>query len=132
MGEVMSDNQVATTADGLSELSGYVHDEWFSLKAVEQSAGCDHVTIELVRGDVVRERLGWQSIEMGDDPAGTLIIRKVRGMKVYDEAQTGNYEVDYLTATENGAIVQLHATIPLRIDFRVDEIDVEFVPAPES
>jgi hypothetical protein len=87
------------------------------------------VKIELLRASVVRERFGWESIAMSTECAETLIIRQVRSMEVDDEARVGNYQVDFLTVDEDGRVVQLHATIPLRIDFRVDAIDVEFRPA---
>jgi hypothetical protein len=69
--------------------------------------------------------MGWRSV-MGDEPVGTLVIRNVGGMAINDEAQIGGYEVDYLIAAED-RVLRLHATIPLRIDFRVGAIAAEFV-----
>jgi hypothetical protein len=125
----VSDGYVARTSDALEELTGLVHDAWFNLQEIEYAADPGEVRIELVHGAVVRERFGWESIAMSTERAGTLIVRKVRSMEVDDGAQVGDYEVDYLTVEEAGRVVQLHATIPLRIDFHVDEIDVSFLPA---
>jgi hypothetical protein len=128
LGEV-SDDYVARTPDALEELTGLVHDEWFNVHDIEYMADRGEVKLELLRASVVRKRFGWESLAMSTERAGTLIVRKVRSMEVDDEAQVGDYEVDYLTGDEAGRVVQLHATIPLRIDFHVDEIDVSFLPA---
>jgi hypothetical protein len=125
----VSDDYVARTPEALEELTGLVHDEWFNFDDIEYIADHGEVKLGLLRASVVPERFGWESLAMSTEPAGTLIIRKVRSMEVRDEARVGDYQVDYLTVAEAGRVVQLHATIPLRIDFHVDEIDVSFLPA---
>ncbi|HEX7299233.1 MAG TPA: hypothetical protein VF257_09500 [Solirubrobacteraceae bacterium] len=121
----------ATTSDALRELSGFVHDAWFSLDDVAHAAERGEVRVPLLRGEEQRGRWGGRSTVMGGESVGTLVIRNVRAMAIDDEAQVGDYEVDYLAAIEDGRLLQLHATIPLRIDLQVSEIDVEFVP-PEN
>jgi hypothetical protein len=46
----VSDRCAATSSEALRELSGYVHDAWFSLEEVEHTPDSDEVRIELLRG----------------------------------------------------------------------------------
>jgi hypothetical protein len=123
---------VAETPAALGELSSRIHDRWFRLDDVEYVRARREVSIPLVLGAEQRGRLGWRSIVMGTEPAGALCVREVAQLEIADPEGVGEYEVDRLTVARSGAglVVRLHATIPLRIDFIVDRLEVEFVPPP--
>ena len=109
-------------------MSSLVHDAWSSLEDVDCDAASGEVVIPLVHGVKTGERFGWQSFVMGNQPVGSLLIKKVRALEVDDSPQVGDYEVSHLAVVDDH-VVQLYATIPLRIDFHVDGVEVEFIPA---
>lgn len=126
----MSGEARARTPDALGDITDVVHDLWFTVDDIQFREERREVVVPIVLPGEQRGRLGWRSIVKGADLAGTLTVRHVARLDVLDEARVGDYEVDYLEATdvEQHLVVRLHATIPLRVDFYVDEIDVEFVP----
>jgi hypothetical protein len=126
----VSNGYRATTPEALEYLTGLIHDVWFDLADVVRTPERREVTIPLVHGAEKRGRFGWRSTVMGTRSAGVLVVRNVREIEVDDQARVGDYEVDRVVVIENhdARVLQLHATIPLRFDFYVDDIDVEFVP----
>jgi hypothetical protein len=121
----------ARTRDALGELTDALHDLWFTVDDIAFHEERREVVVPIVLPAEQRGRFGWRSIVKGTDPAGTLVVSHVARLDIHDEAGVGDYELNYLEATdaEQQAVVRLHATIPLRVDLYVDEIDVEFVPA---
>jgi hypothetical protein len=126
---VSADQVIAKNVEELEELSGWVHDAWFDLEQLHFTADEAEATLPVLGFEERRGRLlGFSSYNMTDEQIGTLAIRNVRAVHVQDEAEVRYYSIGYLTAVEDGRVVQLHANIPLRVDFRVDAVHVEFTP----
>jgi hypothetical protein len=124
---VSVDQVVATTEEELAELSGWVHDVWFDLDDLHLAPEDAEVTLPLFGIEEHRSRfLGLRYFQMSDERIGTLVVRNVRAVHVEDEARVRYYDIGHLTAVEDGGVVQLHANIPLRVDFQVDAVNVQF------
>jgi hypothetical protein len=120
-------SHIATTPSGLYDLTGLVHDAQFELDDLRYEVKDGVVEIPLTEPIEEAARFGWHVLKSGVAPGAMLCIHAVKGLKINDEARVGDYLIDQIWCEEvdGQQTIVLEATIPLRIEFAVEAINVE-------
>lgn len=121
---------VTTTAEELAEISSALHDEWFLLDQLEHDV--DHAELRLpIYARRWRKRwLVWIGEPLGDPPpppTAILLVRRVAGFSVEDQAEVGSYGLSHLAYDPAVAELRIVSNLPCEIVVRTQELDVELL-----
>lgn len=114
----------------LAAISAAIHDEFFDVDAISSNVDAEEVRLLIFRGETKKHLIGWSSRpprEPLPPPMAELVIRRVVGMTVQDDAGIGWVDVQGITYDEAQRVVRVSSNLPVEVTCDVRALDVNLI-----